>query len=121
MEQAGVRMTIRKMDWTVFGETTKQQNFDGVRYAWMAVFDPDPFNQWHSTQSKDDGLNMVSYKNPRVDEICEKVRRTFDPEKRWAMLREMHKIVHEDQPYTFLFCFDTTMFYNKNFRQCETL
>ena len=48
--------------------------------------------------------NRVGFRNKRADEIIETARETFDPRERQRLFREFHGIVHEEQPYTFLFC-----------------
>ena len=58
---------------------------------------------WHSSQAANKGSNAISYKNSRVDEILETIRREFDAKKRVEMYKEFQQILHEEQPYTFLF------------------
>lgn len=113
VEQAGIRVNIRKLDWTVYAEQVRGKNFDAVRYAWGAAIDPDPYPIFHSSQSREDGGNFLSYSNPRVDEICEQMREEFDPLKRWAMARELHRLIAEDSPMTFMFAFSNQYFYNR--------
>ncbi len=116
IEQAGIKMTIDKMDWTIFSDRVRDKNFDAVRFAWGTTLESDPFQIWHSSQMENKGDNFVSYKNERVDEICVEIRETFDPETRWKMAQEMHRIVYEEQPYCFLFGFKETYFINRNLR-----
>jgi len=113
--KAGILVHIRKVDPTILGETVRDHNFDAVRFAWTDTLDPDPYQIWHSSQSKGRGSNYVSYANPRVDELIEKGREEFDPIKRWTMFREVYRIIHNEQPYTFMFAFDSLVFYNKKF------
>lgn len=114
--QAGIKVNISRVEWTVFGETVRDHNFDAVRYAWTGLVDPDPYQIWHSTQSRGRGSNTCSYANKRVDELIERGREEFDPIKRWAMFREVYRIVHDEQPFTFMFFFDNLVFYHKRFR-----
>jgi len=116
LEKAGIRVTIRKLDWTVFIEANNDRKFDAMRNAWGADYDPDPFQIWHSSQIGNRGSNSVGYVNPEVDRLIEESREEFDAEKRWAMMRQIHRIIYNDQPYTFMFCFDQLFFYNAKFR-----
>ncbi|GAB4323697.1 MAG: hypothetical protein Kow0059_19060 [Candidatus Sumerlaeia bacterium] len=116
VERAGIRMNIRKLDWTILGKTVTDHNFDAVRLAWQASVDGDPFQIWHSSQAQDKGSNYVGFRNAEADRIMEEAREEFDPLKRWAMYRKLHRIIHEEQPYTFLFCFESLYFYNKRIR-----
>jgi peptide/nickel transport system substrate-binding protein len=47
-------------------------------------------------------FNLVNYKNNRVDQLLAAGLRTLDIKKRQKIYRELHKILHEDQPCTFL-------------------
>ena len=80
-----------------------------MRYAWGSEVDPDPYQIWHSSQGPK-GSNHVGYANPEVDQIIETARMTLDNNKRWALLRKMHRIVNDEQPYSFMFCFYTLAF-----------
>jgi peptide/nickel transport system substrate-binding protein len=57
---------------------------------------------FHSTQIQDNGDNVMSYRSPQMDEAIDKARSTIDKKKRMEYWRECHRILHEDQPYTFL-------------------
>lgn len=119
IEQAGIKMIIRKLDWSIFGETVSDRKFDAVRFAWGTGIDSDPYQIWHSSQAENRGSNYVGFKNNRVDEILEQARKTFDPLKRWNLYREMHTVLYEEQPYSFMFCFQTLFFYNKKIRNVK--
>ncbi|MCX8038025.1 MAG: ABC transporter substrate-binding protein [Candidatus Sumerlaeia bacterium] len=114
--RAGIQVNIRKVDFTVLQEAVRDRNFDACRFAWTDMIDTDPYQIWHSTQSKGRGSNNVSYSNPRVDELIERGREEFDPLKRWAMYREVYRIICEDQPFTFLYTFNELYFYARRFR-----
>ncbi len=116
MAEAKIQMTIDRMDWAIFADTVRDKNFDAVRFAWGTALEPDPFQIFHSSQIEDKGDNFVSYSNPRVDELSERIRETMDPEKRWEMAREVHRIIHEDQPYSFLFGFYEQYFIHRGLR-----
>ncbi len=116
IEQIGGKVTIDKSDWTIFYKKIEEKNFDSFRFAWGTPIEPDPFQIWHSSQIENKGSNYVGFKNDRVDELCVKIRETLDPEKRWEMAREVHRIIYEEQPYCFLFGFNENYFYHRNLR-----
>jgi peptide/nickel transport system substrate-binding protein len=118
IEQAGIIVNIKKIDWQVFSDHVQDHKFDAVRYAVSSPdpLEPDPYQIWHSTQMKNRGSNFVSYSNPRVDEILERGRMTFNDEERWKMYNEFHRIVYDEQPWTTLYCFYELYFYNKRCR-----
>lgn len=113
IEAANIGVEIEKLDWTIYSDTVRDKKFDSVRFAWGANLDPDPYGIWHSSQIKDRGDNFVSFRNDRVDRLCEMIREEFDPLKRWEMARELHRIIADEQPYCFLESFDENYFINR--------
>jgi len=61
----------------------------------------EPSQIWHS-KFKTGGSNYISYSNKEVDSLIEAARVEFDQEKRDALYRKFQAILHEEQPYTFL-------------------
>jgi ABC-type transport system substrate-binding protein len=62
----------------------------------------DLFQTWHSSQADvPKGSNRVGFRNKEADTIIEKLRETFDMQERIRLLRSFHRIVHEEQPYSF--------------------
>jgi ABC-type transport system substrate-binding protein len=49
------------------------------------------------------GGNRVGFSDPRADEILDQVVTEFDDERRHALLKELHAILHAQQPVTALF------------------
>jgi peptide/nickel transport system substrate-binding protein len=104
MKRYGIATSVRELDWTIFLADVKNHQFDVVLMAWgMQASEPDAYQIWHSSQAANKGSNHISYKNARVDRILEAYRREFDAKKRIEMYREFQRILHDEQPYTFLF------------------
>ena len=104
LARAGIRMKIRVIEWSTFlKQFVDKHNFDAVILGWTLSPDPDNYGIWHSSQRKEGQYNFVGYDNPEVDRLLEEGRTTFDPEKRKAIYRKMHRIVHDDVPYVFLY------------------
>ena len=104
LKKAGIRMHIRIIEWSTFIKNfVDKKDFDAMILGWTTAPDPDQFSIWHSSQKKEGQFNFISYENARVDAILEEGRRTFDLEKRKKLYQEMHRIVHDDLPYIFLY------------------
>jgi peptide/nickel transport system substrate-binding protein len=104
LKKHGIDASVRELDWTIFLNDVKNHQFDAVVLGWqMPTDEPDAYQVWHSSQAANKGSNAISYKNARVDEILELYRREFDEQKRIALYKEFQQILHEEQPYTFLF------------------
>jgi len=75
------------------------RNFDAVFYEWQRLpTDPDPYPQWHSTQTQTPGQNFGGYSNDEADLIMEQSRRTTDPVRRSALYRDLQRILAEEVP-----------------------
>lgn len=101
---AGIRMQIRIIEWSTFlKQFVDKHNFDAIILGWTLTPDPDNYGIWHSSQRKEGQYNFVGYANPEVDRLLDEGRRTFDLEKRKAVYRRMHRLIHDDVPYIFLY------------------
>ena len=96
-------------------EMVDDRAFDAVLMGWSLDPDPDPYQLWHSSQIEK-GSNYVGFSTPEMDEIIEKGRITFDQEERGRLYHRFHEIIHEEQPYTFLFSPMALVAYDKRFR-----
>jgi len=102
LKRVGIGMSIRKLEWATFLQQTQDRKFDATTAAWSMEIEGDPYQLWHSSQAEK-GSNYVGFVNAEADEIIEAGRREFDAEKRRAMYRRLHAILHDEQPYTFFY------------------
>ncbi|MBG0777502.1 MAG: peptide-binding protein [Desulfovibrionaceae bacterium] len=100
----GIAVKIRTVEWASFiKEFVNPGNFDAVILGWNILQDPDIYNVWHSSKAVEGGLNFVRYRNPEMDELLEKGRRTLDQKERKIYYDKIQEILHRDQPYCFLY------------------
>ena len=103
-KEVGVDMKIRVQEWATFLENTiHKRDFDAVMLGWTLPVEPDPYDVWHSSKTSAREFNFVSFNNPRADTLITKARQTFDQAERQKYLWEFQEILHEEQPYLFLF------------------
>jgi len=114
LDNMGIQMDIRKTEWAVFTTRLNERNFDAVTLAWSMGVESDPYQIWSSTQAES-GSNFIGFKNQEADNLIEEARTEFDREKRMQLYRRFAEIVHNEQPYTFLFCRKSTVAVNKRF------
>ncbi|MPM84291.1 Oligopeptide-binding protein AppA [bioreactor metagenome] len=101
---AGIDMKIQNVEWSVYLQRLEQQTFEACCLAWTSPIDPDPYQVWHSSQAKLKGSsNHIGFVNSEADGIIEELRVTFDMKKRIELTHRFSRILHEEQPYTFLF------------------
>ncbi len=102
--QIGIDVRTDLLEWSVFiKERVDKHDFDAVVLGWQMGINPDLYQIWHSSQTHPYQLNFVSFKNKKADELIIKIRREYNHEKQVEYCHEFHKIIAEEQPYTFLY------------------
>ncbi len=100
----GIAVNIRVIEWNVFlTQYLDKKKFDAVVMGWGLSRDPDCYDIWHSSKTKEGEFNFIGYNNPEVDGLLERGRTVFDRDKRAAIYRRIHAIIADDAPYTFLY------------------
>ena len=118
LKKVGIEMTIRQLEWALFTQLLDDRAFDAVTLGWRLPVLADPYQVWHSSQA-DKGSNFVGFVSEEADRIIVDARSEFDREKRSAMYRRFHRILHEEQPYTFLFSRDSLVALDKRFENVK--
>jgi ABC-type transport system substrate-binding protein len=100
----GVRCSIQDFEWTVFLEDFVDVNqFDAFVLAWGGGdINPDKYEVWHSTQTDSYELNHVGYKSAEADALIERIREEYDHDKQIELTKQLHRMIANDAPYTFL-------------------
>ncbi len=103
-KKLGIEMKIRTVEWATFiNEFVMKGQYDAVILAWNILEDPDISSVWHSSAIKQNGLNFVGFKNEEADMLLEKARSTAAREERKRYYDRFQEILHEEQPYLFLY------------------
>ena len=74
------------------------RTFEAALTNWDQMGDPDPYAQWHSSQSAGSGQNYAGWANPDADALMEEARRTTDPNQRRALYADFQAIFGEELP-----------------------
>jgi peptide/nickel transport system substrate-binding protein len=99
--QANVTLDVVTVDFAVQLDRLRRHAFDASALQWTLSLEQDAYPLFHSSQASG-GQNYGGWKNAAADALLEKIRVTSDPAARHALERQLHKLVHEEQPYTFL-------------------
>lgn len=104
LRRIGVAMSVNPVDWPQMQRLMTARQFDAFTGGWAMGWSVDPFQIWHSSQADvPEGSNRVGFRNEQADKIIETLRSTLDQDKRTKLIRKFHGIIHEEQPYTFLY------------------
>jgi ABC-type transport system substrate-binding protein len=110
--QIGVDVIISPVKWALMLEKLHKKEFDASMLGWAMSWKQDLFQIWHGSQADvPESSNSIGYRNPELDKLIDEHRQTIDEGKQRELYRKMHRIIHEDQPYTFLFVDKATASY----------
>lgn len=97
--QNGVKITIDVKDnITMQKDILPKRDYDLLLYGLDYGEDPDPYPFWHSSQVKEDGMNLSNFKNTKADKLLEQARLDFDFSKRQEKYAEFQKILDDETP-----------------------
>lgn len=108
LKDIGVRAKIKVLEWSaLLTEFIDKKRFEAVLLGWSLSKDPDIYDIWHSSKTKEGEFNFIGFKNAQVDTALEEGRRIFDIKKRAEYYHRIHRIIAEEQPVMFLFAPDS--------------
>jgi peptide/nickel transport system substrate-binding protein len=117
LRAVGIDVRIRIIEWSTFvHEFIDKRRFEAVLLGWSLSRDPDLYDLFHSSKTKEGEYNFVGYADPEVDRLLIEGRRTFDRALRQQIYRQIHRRLAEDQPYTFLYVADALPVVASRFR-----
>ncbi len=99
--KAGVTLELASVDFAVQLDRLRHHAFDASALQWTLSLEQDDYDLFHSSQAAG-GQNFGSYKSPVADALLEQIRQTADDGARHALDRKLHRVIHDDQPYTFV-------------------
>ncbi|MBU4483887.1 hypothetical protein KKA47_00525, partial [bacterium] len=115
MLKVGIEMTIQQMEGAAYLSKINERNFDAMASGWSSNPNADPYQIWHSSQIEG-GSNHVAFKNSEVDRLLVEARKEFNALKRKQMNQRAFRIIHDEQPYTFLFTPASLVAVDKRFK-----
>jgi peptide/nickel transport system substrate-binding protein len=114
MAAAGVAMDLDPIDWPILQNRLENRDFDAMSLNWGGgSVEGDITQMFHSSQTKDNGDNYPGYVNPELDKLIDRAKTTVDKQTRMPLWKACHRVLHDDQPYTFLLNRKALTFYDK--------
>jgi len=113
--KVGIEVIPDPLEWSIFIERINARKFQAASMGWGGAILEDPYQIWHSSQIEGRGNNFIGFRQAEADALIEEARRTMDAQKRNALYFRFHRLLHEEQPYTFLFTRPTFRFVDRRF------
>lgn len=115
LKEVGIDCRLLGVDLSDLSAAVEEKNFDAYFLAWGLSTPPeDPRQLWSSAGAKERGSsNTVGFVNTEVDQIIEQLEYESNRETRIKLYHRFNRILHEEQPYTFLYTPKTIMLYRE--------
>ena len=104
LKDVGINVKVQTIEWAAFlKEFLDKKKFEAVVMGWTIPLDPDLYNVWNSSKTREGELNFISFKNQEVDRLIDEGRFTFDREVRKKAYDRIQEIFKDEVPYVFLY------------------
>jgi peptide/nickel transport system substrate-binding protein len=113
LEDLGIRVRLNGVDLADLSAAVEEKSFDALCLGWGLGTPPeDPRQLWYSKGATEPGSsNTVGFANEEADSIIDALDFEDNPDKRVALYHRFHAIIHEEQPYTFVYTPKTLYLY----------
>ncbi|MDF5755886.1 ABC transporter substrate-binding protein [Spongiactinospora sp. TRM90649] len=100
-KRVGLAVELAGLDWDAI---EPRMSKDALMMGYGTPYDPDYINyeMFHSAFAGKGFFNPGRYDNPDVDRLLDEGRESADPAVRERAYRGVQKILHDDQPWTYL-------------------
>ncbi len=118
LKEIGIEMNVEQMEMGVFLDNV----FGKKANAWMASwYVPIPIELkpfWYS-DLETTPMNLAGYQNKKVDKLLEEMEKKNSEKRMNELYFQFQKIIHEDEPVTFLYWMDDIVGYNKRIKNID--
>ena len=118
LKSVGIEVAIEKMELGAFINNLYERKLD----SWMAGFGvPIPLDlkpYWYSDPNIG-VLNFQSYSKSEADKILDQLDTKLSSERKKELIKELQKIIHQDEPVTFLYWTPNIIVYNTRIKNLK--
>ncbi|MCX7922964.1 MAG: peptide ABC transporter substrate-binding protein [Clostridia bacterium] len=115
LEEAGVKLEIKKMGWDELFKRVRSRKFDMVFMGNTVTSIPDISFAYSSAEIAT-GFNVSGYKNPSVDSYLQQILVENDTTRKKALFINMKNIITDEVPYIGLYFYNDAVLYNKKIK-----
>lgn len=115
LKKVGILCNPNGVDIADLSAVFDDKSFDAILLGWSLGSPPEEARQlWSSAGAQEKGSsNAVGFANKEADAIIDALEYESDPQKRLELYHRFHRIIYEEQPYTFLYTPKTTLLYRQ--------
>jgi peptide/nickel transport system substrate-binding protein len=101
--KVGVKTNVSYLSEADYLAAIKAKQYDMILAGQSMGYNLDTFPFWHSSQVKEDGLNLSNYRSFAADQEIEKIRESFDKDEKEARQKQLAEIISKEVPAIFLY------------------
>lgn len=108
----GIKVKLNVSEWSAFlKELDPPHDFDAFILGLSASLDPSVTTVYHSSEAEN-GLNRAGFASDELDKLMDESDQTADQDERAEQIKEIQRIIAEEQPLTFMYMATNNYIYN---------
>ncbi len=115
LKAVGIDMIIETIEMGSFVSKLFNREFDAWLAGWTISIPIDLKPFWYSDFEKSP-FNISGFINKEADELLDKLEFEKDPEQKKTLYKKIQKLLHENEPVTFLYWLDIKTAYNSRIK-----
>ncbi|MBP9189302.1 MAG: hypothetical protein KBF51_07155 [Chitinophagales bacterium] len=116
LRKAGYEVTLSQMDLSTLAGKVSQHDFDMYMGAWAGSFLPEDYTQlWHTSSWANGSSNYTGFGDAQTDALIDSIKTTVSDSLRLPMVKHLHKIIYDEQPYIMIFSSSRKIVIHKRF------
>jgi peptide/nickel transport system substrate-binding protein len=121
LRRSGIDLKLSALEFAQLIERCGDWKFEATLQGWALDLNGDPYQIWHGSQaSLKKSSNFIGYQNPVADKLMDEGRLEYDDAKRAVIYRQLHKLIHDDYPVSFLVSPRPILIVSDRFRNVQT-
>jgi peptide/nickel transport system substrate-binding protein len=118
LKAVGVDVQIEKMEMSSFLHSMFSKQFDAWTAGWTVSIPIDIMPFWYSHLDVA-MLNISAYNNSLVDQLLSRLQTKITNDQKIETYKKIQKILHDDEPVTFLYWVDKIVAYNNRIKNID--
>jgi peptide/nickel transport system substrate-binding protein len=119
-KRVGIDLKLERLAFAQLIARVDDWKFDASLQGWALDLNDDPSQIWSSSQADEKkSSNFIGYKSAEADKLIEAGKLEYDDEKRAVIYRQLHKLIHDDYPVSFLVCPNQIMIISDRFQNVK--
>jgi peptide/nickel transport system substrate-binding protein len=102
-KKGGIKVTANYVTEEDYLGALKGKEYDMILAGPSMGYNLDTFSLWHSSQIKEEGMNLSKFRNLAADSQIEKIRTTFDNTEKADRQKKLAEIISREAPALFLY------------------